>query len=201
MATKQGLVKRSKLEEFNNIQQRGILAITIERDDSLVSVKLSLSEDDQDILLSTKNGQSIRFPANDVRATGRSSMGVYGIKLSEGDEVVSMEILDKLETRSLLTITSLGYGKRTDILEYRQQSRAGSGIITIKTSEKSGEAIAVLLVSEEDQLMLVTNSGKLIAMKVSDLRISGRNTQGPRLISLAKEERVVSVSKNFAVDE
>jgi DNA gyrase subunit A len=147
----------------------------------------------QEIILSTAEGQSIRFKEEQVRSTGRGTFGVVGMRLDEGDHVVSMEILTR--GFDVLSVAEGGYGKRTQMDEYRLQSRGGKGVITMKTTEKTGLVIGVQQVTEEDQLMLVSNKGKIIRMRIKDIRIIGRNTQGVRLIELEEGERVVSLAR------
>jgi DNA gyrase subunit A len=143
--------------------------------------------------LSTANGQSIRFKEEQVRPTGRGTFGVVGMRLDAGDKVVSMEILSL--GADILTVAEGGYGKRTEVAEYRLQSRGGKGVITMKTTDKTGYVIGVQQVTEEDQLMMVTNGGKIIRLRIKDIRVIGRNTQGVRLIDLDEGERVVSLAR------
>ena len=190
-STKKGLIKKTELMAYANPRSAGIRAIGIDKEDEVISVRLT--DGQQEIILSTLNGQSIRFKEEQVRSTGRGSHGVVGMRLDKGDEVVSMEILS-LST-NILTVAENGYGKRTDMEEYRLQSRGGKGIITMKTTEKTGRVVGVQQVTEDDQLMLITNPGKIIRLRVKDIRIIGRNTQGVRLIGLEGGERVVSLAR------
>lgn len=190
-STKKGLIKKTELMAYANPRSAGIRAIGIDKEDEVISVRLT--DGQQEIILSTLNGQSIRFKEEQVRPTGRGSHGVVGMRLDKGDEVVSMEILS-LST-NILTVAENGYGKRTDMEEYRLQSRGGKGIITMKTTEKTGRVVGVQQVTEDDQLMLITNPGKIIRLRVKDIRIIGRNTQGVRLIGLEGGERVVSLAR------
>jgi len=176
---------------YSNPRSTGIRAIGIEKDDEVVSVRLT--DGQQEIILSSLDGQSIRFKEAQVRPTGRGTYGVVGMRLDKGDEVVSMEILS-LST-NILTVSENGFGKRTDMREYRLQSRGGKGIITIKTTDRNGRVVGVQQVTEDDQLMLVTNAGKIIRLKVKDISVIGRNTQGVRLIGLEKGEKVASLAK------
>lgn len=191
MATKNGIVKKTDLMAFSNPRAGGIIATTIDKGDELISVRLTSGE--QDVLIGTKSGQAIRFPQTDVRAMGRTARGVKGINLRKGDEVVGMEVLSN--DASVLTVTERGYGKRSSVSEYRIQSRGGSGIITIKTTERNGSVIGINQVTDLDDLMIVTDSGKVIRSQAKEVPVIGRNTQGVRLISLDKNERVVSVAK------
>jgi len=169
----------------------GIRAIGLEEGDEVIGVRLT--DGNQEIILSTAEGQSIRFKEAQVRSTGRGTFGVVGMKLDPDDKVVSMEMLSPGAT--ILTVAEGGFGKRTEMGEYRLQSRGGKGIITMKTTDKTGRVIGVQQVTEEDQLMLVSNNGKIIRMRIKDIRVIGRNTQGVRLIELDEGERVVSLAR------
>ena len=190
-ATQNGLVKKTDLMAYSNPRASGIRAIALEESDSLIGVRLT--DGDQEILLSTVDGQAIRFKEEQVRATGRGTMGVMGIRLEQDDQVVSMEVLRP--GASLLTVADNGMGKRTDTGEYRLQGRGGRGIITMKTTERTGRVVGVQQVVDEDQLMLITDGGKIIRLRVADIRVIGRNTQGVRLIDLDNGERVVSLAR------
>jgi DNA gyrase subunit A len=176
---------------YSNPRPSGIRGIALENDDAVIGVRLT--DGNQEIVLSTLDGQSIRFKESQVRSTGRDTYGVVGMWLEAGDQVVSMEILSR--GADILTVSENGYGKRTAMEEYRMQSRGGKGIITMKTTEKTGRVIGVQQVTEDDQLMLITNNGKIIRLRVKDIRVIGRNTQGVRLIDLDEGERVVSVAR------
>jgi DNA gyrase subunit A len=190
-ATKKGLIKKTDLMLYAHPRPSGIRAIGLEDGDEVISVRLT--DGLQEIILSTAEGQSIRFKEEQVRSTGRGTFGVVGMRLDEGDHVVSMEILTR--GFDVLSVAEGGYGKRTQMDEYRLQSRGGKGIITMKTTDKTGRVIGVQQVTEEDQLMLVSNKGKIIRMRIKDIRIIGRNTQGVRLIELEEGERVVSLAR------
>jgi DNA gyrase subunit A len=190
-ATKKGLIKKTELMAYANPRSNGIRAIALEDGDEVIGVRLT--DGGQEIILSTAGGQSIRFPEAQVRATARDTYGVVGMRLDDGDAVVSMEILGL--GHDILTVSDQGYGKRTKADEYRLQSRGGKGIITMKTTERTGRVIGVRQVTEDDQLMLVTNGGKIIRLRIKDIRIIGRNTQGVRLIGLEEGERVVSLAR------
>ncbi|HET9548904.1 MAG TPA: DNA gyrase subunit A [Candidatus Binatia bacterium] len=190
-ATKNGLIKKTELMAYANPRASGIRAIGLEERDEVIGVRLT--DGNQEIILSTAEGQSIRFKEEQVRPTGRGTFGVVGMKLDPGDKVVSMEILSL--GVDILTVAEGGYGKRTAMDEYRLQSRGGKGIITMKTTDKTGRVIGVQLVTEEDQLMMITNIGKIIRLRIKDIRVIGRNTQGVRLIELEESERVVSVAR------
>ncbi len=189
--TKQGTVKRTDLTAFSNVRASGIAAITIEDGDALVAVKIT--DGTKDVLISTAQGMSIRFNETEVRSMGRTAVGVKGITLEAGDEVVSAEVVEKGTT--LLTVTENGYGKRTVEDEYRVQGRGGKGIIDIKTTDRNGRVVGAVQVRDEDEVMIVTTSGVLIRMKVKDISVIGRNTQGVRLITLdGADEKVAGIS-------
>jgi len=190
-ATKNGLIKKTELMAYANPRPSGIRAIGLEERDEVIGVRLT--DGNQEIILSTAAGQSIRFKEEQVRATGRGTFGVVGMRLDAGDKVVSMEILSL--GFDILTVAEGGYGKRTEVAEYRLQSRGGKGIFTMKTTDKTGRVIGVQQVTEEDQLMLVSNAGKIIRLRIKDIRVIGRNTQGVRLIELEEGERVVSLAR------
>ena len=190
-ATQNGLVKKTALMAYSNPRASGIRAIALEENDSLIGVRLT--DGDQEILLSTVDGQAIRFKEEQVRATGRGTMGVIGIRLEQDDQVVSMEVLRP--GASVLTVSDNGMGKRTATDEYRLQGRGGRGTITMKTTERTGRVVGVQQVVDEEQLMLITDGGKIIRLRVADIRVIGRNTQGVRLIDLDNGERVVSLAR------
>ncbi|MFQ5541787.1 MAG: DNA gyrase C-terminal beta-propeller domain-containing protein, partial [Candidatus Binatia bacterium] len=190
-ATKRGIVKKTDLMAHSNPRSAGTRAIALEPKDEVIGVRLT--DGHQEVLLSTLSGQSIHFKEDHVRATGRGTYGVIGVNLDKGDEVVSMEILN--QGASILTVAENGYGKRTAIEEYRLQSRGGKGVITMKTTNKTGRVIGVQQVTDDDQLMMVTNRGKIIRLRLKDIRTIGRNTQGVRLIEMDEGERVVSLAR------
>ena len=190
-ATQNGLVKKTDLMAYSSPRATGIRAIALEENDSLIGVQLT--DGDQEILLSTMDGQAIRFKEEQVRATGRGTLGVIGIRLEGDDQVVSMEVLHP--GASILTVADKGMGKRTGIGEYRLQGRGGKGLITMKTTERTGRVVGVQQVVDEDQLMLITDGGKIIRLRIGDIRVIGRNTQGVRLIDLDNGERVVSLAR------
>ena len=190
-ATKNGLIKKTELMAYANPRPSGIRAIGLEAGDEVIGVRLT--DGRQEIILSTADGQSIRFKEEQVRATGRGTFGVVGMKLDPDDKVVSMEILTL--GFDILTVAEGGYGKRTEADEYRLQSRGGKGIITMKTTDKTGRVVGVQQVGEDDQLMLISNRGKIIRLRIKDIRLIGRNTQGVRLIELEEGERVVSLAR------
>ena len=196
-STRNGRVKKTDLMAYSNPRTGGIIAISLDDNDEVIGVRMANSN--QDILLSTRNGKAIRFSEKDVRPTGRSTQGVKGISLEADDEVVSLAVLNPDET--LLTVSSLGYGKRSSVDEYRVQSRAGKGVLTMRTTDKTGEVVGVRQVTDADHLMLITDSGRIIRLRMRELRTIGRNTQGVRLFDIDPKERVVSLALLAEDDE
>jgi len=188
--TKKGRVKKTSIAEYKRPLRKGKLGLTIREDDEILSAALTSGDDE--IFMVTRKGMSIHFHEDNVRTMGRLAAGVKGITLSEGDEVVGVAVLRG--DASILTVTENGYGKRTDIKEYKLQNRGGKGIFAIKTSERNGMVVGVLQVEDEDQVMLIANSGKVIRMPMDTVRIIGRNTQGVKLINLDTGEKVVGLS-------
>ena len=197
MSTKNGIVKKSRLSAYSHPRTEGIHAIRLDDGDSLVGAEIT--DGQRDVVLGTRKGKLIRFPETDVRPMGRVTRGVQGIRLVEGDQVVGMEVL--AHGASLLTVTENGYGKRTRTEEYRRQSRGGQGIITIKTDARNGEVVGMRQITDDDELMLVSNSGKIIRMKASQIPVIGRNTKGVRLIVLQEGDKVVGFAKIEEKDE
>jgi DNA gyrase subunit A len=198
MATRQGVIKKTRLDQFARPRAAGIIALGIEDGDELISARLT--DGRSHILLSTAQGMAIRFEESDVRPMGRTAYGVKGITLEQGDAVVSAEAIappaEGSPAPAVLTVTANGYGKRTELAEYRVQSRGGKGIITIKTSERNGPVVAATPVLETEEVMLITNKGMLIRMPAKGISVIGRNTQGVRLITLeSKEDKVVGLAR------
>jgi DNA gyrase subunit A len=196
MATQKGLVKRTSLDLFSNLRKSGIYAISLAKDDYLIGA--ALCEEEDEAILATKKGFSIRFKVKEVRAMGRQAKGIKGINLARDDLVLGMVLIKgaiKKENFYLLTATENGFAKRTHIDEYRLQSRAGKGIINIKPSSKIGEVKRIILVKEEEEIVCITQKGILIRMKVKDIRTSGRATQGVRIINLEKEDKLSSIAR------
>jgi DNA gyrase subunit A len=191
MFTKAGIVKKTLLEEYNNPRSKGIIAVTLDEGDELIAVKKTSGK--SDLIIGTRNGLAIRFGEEDVRAVGRTARGVIGIRLDEGDEVVSANVIE--EKTSLLTATEKGLGKRTNIDEYPVQGRGGKGVISIKIVEKGGNSVGLIQVKDEDEIVLITNGGKVIRMPVRNISVLGRNTQGVKLMDLDDEDRIVSMGK------
>ncbi len=190
MATKQGVIKKTELSAFSNPRAGGIIAITVNPGDILVNA--AFSGGGNDILLCSKDGMSIRFSEDDVRTMGRVAAGVRGMDLQDGDEVVGMAVLDKKQKLDILSVTSIGYGKRTEESEYRIQSRGGKGIITMKTTDKNGEVIGIKAVSDSDDLMIITDKGQVVRIRIREISTMGRNTQGVRLVRLKEGEKLVA---------
>lgn len=190
-ATKNGIVKKTKQEEFKNINKSGLIAISLREDDELIGVKLTDGE--KDVLLATKEGMSIRFNEKDIRHMGRSAMGVKGITLSSDDKVVSMSLFE--ENKDLLVVSENGYGKRTNIDEYRLQSRSGKGIKTYNVTEKTGQIVGALMVNEDDEIMMINSDGVLIRLRVNEISMLGRVTSGVKLMKTNDEVNVVSIAK------
>jgi DNA gyrase subunit A len=188
--TKLGRVKKTFISEYKRPLRKGKFGLTIRDDDEILSAAITSGEDE--IILVTKKGLSIHFHENDVRAMGRLAAGVKGINLGEDDEVVGVAVLQSND--SILTVTENGYGKRTAVSEYPLQNRGGKGVFAIKTSERNGYVVGVQPVVDEDQVMLIANSGKIIRMPMDTVRIIGRNTQGVCLINLEEGEFVVDMS-------
>lgn len=190
MATKFGMVKKTELFEYTNVRKNGLTAIVLKEEDELIEVKASGGT--EEIVLATKKGMSIIFSEEDVRSTGRSSMGVRGISLSEGDEVVGMQITTQGE--ALLTVSEYGMGKRTLLTEFRRQNRGGKGLICHKLTDKTGDLIGAKLVNNEREILLITNEGIIIRIAVSDISVIGRNTSGVKLMSIDRDSNITVAS-------
>jgi DNA gyrase subunit A len=189
--TKKGTIKKTALEAYSNPRSGGIIAIHLDEGDELISTKLT--DGKQHLFIGTKMGKAIHFPENQIRDMGRTARGVRGIKISKEDEVVGMEVV--APHTQILTVTANGYGKRTPASEYRIQNRGGSGIFTVKRTQKTGDVIGIKTVVDEDELMVISNKGKIIRLRAVDIPVQGRSTQGVRLITLEEGERVVAVAK------
>lgn len=198
-ATRNGIVKKTDLMAYAHPRVGGIIALTVDEGDRLVSSRLT--DGSMDILLASRNGKAIRFSEADVRPMGRTSRGVRGMQFEGDDQLIGMEVVSEASAATLVTVTENGYGKRTDLGEYRLQGRGGKGIITIKTSERNGRVVDIKLINEDIDLMFITDRGKVLRTGVSDLSIIGRNTQGVRLMVLESDERIVAVAKLAEKDE
>jgi DNA gyrase subunit A len=191
MGTRRGIVKKTELAAFSNPRAGGIIAMGIDVGDAVIAA--GISDGTSEVFIGTRSGMSIRFPERDVRGMGRTAYGVRGVSLRDDDDVVAMEILAPGGT--ILTVTELGYGKRTELGEYRVQSRGGKGIINIQTSERNGKVVGVAQVADDDELMLMTQQGKILRMTSASIRTIGRATQGVRLIDIEGEDRAVSIAR------
>jgi DNA gyrase subunit A len=198
-ATRNGVIKKTDLMAYSNPRAGGIIALTIDEGDCLVSTRLT--DGNMDILLASRDGKSIRFPEANARPMGRTSRGVRGMMLEGDDRIIGMEVVTESTSATLVTITENGFGKRTSLDEYRLQSRGGKGIITIKTSDRNGKVVDIKLVDEESDLMFITDRGKVLRTRVGALSIIGRNTQGVRLMVLEPTERIVAVARLAEKDE
>ena len=197
MATKQGIIKRTELSEFANLRKAGLIAIVLREDDALIGV--ALTDGSYEMLLGTRSGMAIRFPESDMRPIGRNAMGVKAIELDGGDEVVDMCPVSP--DMKVLSITENGYGKRTEIDEYRVQSRGGKGIKAMNLTAKTGALTCQLLVHEDEDILLITDDGTLIRMPVADISTLGRNTQGVRLMRVEDGCKVVCVARAEAEED
>ncbi|MDP2755490.1 MAG: DNA gyrase subunit A [Nitrospirota bacterium] len=191
MFTKNGIVKKTALEKYSNPRGKGIIALTLDEGNELIAV--GKTDGKSDLIIGTKNGLSIRFNEENVRDTGRTAMGVKGIRLMKGDEVVSAEVAE--ERTALLTVTEKGLGKRSKIEDYPVQNRGGKGVISIKTIEKGGKAVGLMQVRDEDEVVMITSSGKLIRTLAGNISLHGRNTQGVKLMDVEGEDKIVSIGR------
>ncbi|MDD5650720.1 MAG: DNA gyrase subunit A [Candidatus Nanoarchaeia archaeon] len=189
MATKNGLIKKTALSEYSNPRKGGIIAINLKENDELVSVKIT--DGTKKLILEADNGKTVRFEETDVKAVGRNSQGVRGILLKNAN-VIGLEICD---STYLLTITENGFGKKTNVEEYRLISRGGSGVMDIKTSDRNGKVAGIKIVNENDDIMIITKSGSLIRTSVSNISEVGRNTQGVRIMKLENNDIVIGIAK------
>lgn len=198
--TSRGYVKKSSISQYKNVRKNGIIGLKLDEGDSLIDCKLGSSE--LDVLLATKFGKAIRFSGSDVRSVGRVSRGVKGISFSDGkDSVIGVELVDPSSDSTIFSVCERGFGKRTSLCEYRKQSRGGKGIFTIKVTKRNGPVVGIHQVEENDELVIMASSGKLMRFKVSDTGIIGRNTQGVKLMNCSAEEKVITVEKLKAIEE
>ncbi len=191
MATRKGIIKKTELAAYSNPRKAGIIAINIDSDDALIEV--IPTQGDNELLLVTRDGMSIRFAEDQIRDTGRATRGVKGITLEAGDALVSMDVVE--ESSTLLVVCENGFGKRTPFAHYRAQHRGGKGIITIKTTERNGRVVRAVKVSDQDALMMTTGSGKMVRIPIDKISVIGRNTQGVTLMAMGKEDKLVDVCK------
>ncbi|MGO9380007.1 MAG: DNA gyrase subunit A [Dissulfurispiraceae bacterium] len=191
MFTKAGIVKKTKLDEYSNPRSKGIIAVHLDEGDELIGV--SRTSGKSDLVIGTKKGLAIRFKEEDARSVGRTARGVIGIRLTDGDEVVSANVIE--ERTTLLTVTEKGLGKRTNIDVYPVHRRGGKGVISIKVVEKGGNAVGLIQVQDEDEIVLITNGGMVIRMPARNISVLGRNTQGVKLMDLDPDDRIVSMGR------
>ena len=191
MGTKNGLIKKTALSEYVSSRKTGLLAITLKEDDELIDVRLTDGEDN--VVMVTKKGMSITFDEKDVRPMGRTAQGVIGIRLEDDDQVVGMESIITGGKATLLAITENGFGKRTELEEYRVQNRGGRGVITYKVTPKTGDIVGIRIASGDEDIMLITDTGTIIRLKVKDVSILGRSTQGVTLMRTNDGGKVVSI--------
>jgi DNA gyrase subunit A len=192
MVTKNGIVKKTDLREYARSMRRGKIALTIREGDEIISA--AMTSGNNDIMLFSSNGMSVRFSEQRVRPMGRTASGVKGMTLNPGDTVVGVVVVDA-STESILSVTENGFGKRTSVEDYPVRNRGGKGVFTIKTSERNGKAIGALQVVDDDEIMMITNGGKIIRTNMQNVRVIGRNTQGVNLFRLAEGEKVVGMDR------
>jgi DNA gyrase subunit A len=190
MGTKNGTIKKTELSAFSNPRAGGIIAMGIEETDAVMAVRLS--DGHSEVFIGTRQGMAIRFPESDVRAMGRTAYGVRGIQLREGDEVVALEVVKPGGT--LLTVSQKGYAKRTELDEYRVQSRGGLGIKNLEITDKNGVVVGIAQVDETEELLVITQQGKILRTPAGDIRTIGRATQGVRVMDLDDDDSIVSVA-------
>jgi len=191
MFTKKGIVKKTALKDYSRPRATGIIAVKLDDDDELIRVRIT--DGTSDLIIGTWKGLSIRFNEEDVRAIGRTGRGVKGIRLTKGDVVVSADVAR--ERTVLLTVTEKGLGKRTKIEGYPVQGRGGRGVISIKVTERGGNAVGLIQVNDDDEVVMMSNAGKLIRTRAGDISLMGRNTQGVKLMDVNHEDRVMSIGR------
>ncbi len=201
MISKHGVVKKTRIQEFNKPRRGGKIALTIKENDEIIYAVLTSGKDD--ILLITKNGKACRFKESDIRPTGRTAAGVRGIRLDADDEVIGTVVINN--ESSILTVTENGFGKRSSAEDYPLRHRGGKGVIAIKTSARNGKVVAALQVNDQDEIMMITNGGKIIRIRMDNMRVIGRNTQGVKMFNLNNDEKVMAVDllaeQTSSVDE
>ena len=197
MATAQGTIKKTVLSAYGNVRKGGINAINIVEGDKLIAVKMT--EGNNELILGTKSGFAVRFNENDVRDMGRTATGVRGVKLSNKDAVVGLIVIKRQGT--VLVVTEKGFGKRSDINDYRTTKRGGKGVITVKTSDKVGSLIAMMEVTDNEELVIISTQGMVIRQSVKDIRVMGRNTQGVRVIRLNDGDSIADIAKVVPEDD
>ena len=191
MATQKGFIKKTALTEYNSARKTGLQAITLKEEDELIAVRLTDGQDN--VVLVTEDGMSITFSEQDVRPMGRTAQGVIGIKLGDGDKVIGMESIIAGANATLLAITEHGFGKRTDLDEYRVQNRGGKGVITYKVTQKTGKLVGIRVTDDSNDIMMITDTGTIIRISVKDVSVLGRSTQGVTLMRTNDGGKVVSI--------
>ena len=191
MATKSGLIKKTPLKEYDSARKTGLLAINLKEDDELIDVRLTDGEDN--VVLVTQKGMCITFSEKDVRPVGRTAQGVIGIRLDKDDIVVGMESIVSNKNETLLAITENGFGKRTELDEYRVQTRGGKGVITYKITSKTGNIVGIRIANEDEDVMMITDTGTVIRIQAKEISVLGRNTQGVTLMRTNDGGKVVSI--------
>lgn len=194
-ATKQGVIKKTRLDAYKNQRAAGVRAININEGDEVVGVRLTNGHNE--LVLANRNGRAVRFDEQDIRSMGRVSTGVIGMRLDgDDDEVVGMVCVNDPDTETIMVVSENGYGKRSDVEDYRKTARGAKGVKTLAVTEKTGRLVAIKIVTDENDLMIINKSGILIRLKVADVRVMGRATQGVRLINLTKKnDSIASVCK------
>jgi DNA gyrase subunit A len=190
--TKKGQIKKTELDEYENFREKGIIGVKVEETDQLLSAVLT--DGTREVVIATKSGQSIRFPEEQVRPTGRSTMGVRAIDVGDDDQVAGMVVTED-ERHHVLAVCERGYGKRTILEEFRVQNRGGKGIILIDASDRNGPVVDLRLVKSGDEVMLITDRGQTLRTTVDEIRETGRNAQGVKLMTLEPEERIVALER------
>ncbi|HEY5658830.1 MAG TPA: DNA gyrase C-terminal beta-propeller domain-containing protein, partial [Myxococcota bacterium] len=190
LCTRKGVIKKTRLDAYSNPRRGGIIAISLDEDELIAACR---TNGQQEVIIASREGKSIRFPEDQVRPMGRTAGGVRGMGLREGDAVVGMEILSP--GAKILTVTENGYGKRTPLEDYRLQRRGGQGIITIRTTQRNGPVVSIAQVVDEDEVMLITDGGKVLRARVAGISTMGRATQGVRIMNLGAGESLVSMAR------
>jgi DNA gyrase subunit A len=191
LCTRKGVVKKTALSAYSNPRRGGIIAVGLAEGDELIAAQRS--NGDNSVLIASASGKSILFEEGDIRPMGRTAVGVRGIALGDGDAVVGMKVLEPGAT--ILSLTANGYGKRTRLEDYRTQRRGGQGIINIKATPRNGDVVGVAQVTDGDDVMLITNAGKMLRCPVAGISVMGRATQGVRVMKLAADEKLVAVAR------
>jgi DNA gyrase subunit A len=197
MATRKGIIKKTDLKEYDSSRKSGLLAINLNDEDELIAVELT--DGSKEMIMGTKKGYAIRFSENDVRAVGRTAIGVRGIFLRDDDEVIGMDLID--DELYVLTVSENGYGKVTKADEYRIQNRGGKGIQTYKITSKTGDLVGIKVCRKDEEVMMINNQGIVIRLEVGGISIMGRSTQGVRLMKLDKTEKIVTIAELISEEE